>query len=76
MGHKALEELITDGGRVVYTARMEFDSNQRLFAIDLKFDPESDRVDKILVFFYLFNLPEDLEHSYKSNLPRLRRPSK
>jgi hypothetical protein len=50
MGHKALEELITDSGKVLYIARMKFDSNQRLFALDLKFDPESDPVDKTLVF--------------------------
>jgi hypothetical protein len=50
MGHKALEEIITDSGRMVYIARMEFDSDQRLFTLDLKFDPESDLVDKTLVF--------------------------
>jgi hypothetical protein len=50
MGHKTLEDIITEGGRVVYIARIEFDADQKLFTLDLKFDPESDRVDKILVF--------------------------
>lgn len=47
---KALEELITECGRVVYIARMQFDADQRLFTLDLKFDPESYLADKTLVF--------------------------
>jgi hypothetical protein len=50
MEHKALEELVTGGGRVAYIARMEFDSNQRLFTLGLRFNPESNLVDKTLVF--------------------------
>jgi hypothetical protein len=50
MGHKTLEDIITEGGRVVYIAQIEFDADHKLFTLDLKFDPESDLVDKILVF--------------------------
>jgi hypothetical protein len=50
MGHPTLEEIITEPGRVLYIARIEFDSDQRLLTLDLKFDPKSDLVDKILVF--------------------------
>jgi hypothetical protein len=50
VGHKTLEEIIIEPGRVVYIARMDFDADQRLFTLDLKFDPESDLVNKTLVF--------------------------
>jgi hypothetical protein len=65
MGHQTLEEIITEGGRVVYIARIELDANQKLFTLDLRFDPESDLVDKILVFHdvqdfeEIFNEDED-----------------
>ena len=48
--HNTLEEFITEGGRVIFLHKMEFDANQGLFTLDLKFDPESDRIDKTLIF--------------------------
>jgi hypothetical protein len=50
MGYSTLEEIIIEPGRVFYIARIEFDSDQRLLTLDLRFDPESNHVDKILIF--------------------------
>lgn len=48
--HRTLEEVITEGGKVMFIHRMEFDKKQGLFTLDLKFNPESDYIDKTILF--------------------------
>lgn len=48
--HNTLEEFITEGGKVIFIHKMEFDAKQGLFTLELKFNPEADRIDKTLIF--------------------------
>ena len=48
--HNTLEEFITEGGQVIFIHKMEFDAKQGVFTLDLKFNPESDQINKTLIF--------------------------
>jgi hypothetical protein len=48
--HNTLEEFITEGGRGIFIANMEFDAEQCLFKIDLQFHPDSKHFDKTVIF--------------------------
>jgi hypothetical protein len=48
--HNTLEELISDGGHQVFIHKLNFDINQDLLTLDLQFNPESDDIDKTLIF--------------------------
>ena len=59
--HNTLEEFITEGGRVIFIRNMSFDANQGSFTLDLQFDPNSDCIDKILVFRGVRDFEETLD---------------
>jgi hypothetical protein len=59
--HNTLEEFITEGGRVIFIRRMNFDANQGLLTLDLQFDPDCDRIDKTLVFRDVQDFEETLD---------------
>jgi hypothetical protein len=59
--HHTLEEFITEMGRVIFIHRMKFDVNQGLFTLDLKFDPESEYIDKTLTFRDVQDFSETLD---------------
>jgi hypothetical protein len=48
--HNTLEEFISDGGRQVFIHKLDFDATQGLLTLELQFNPESDGIDKTLVF--------------------------
>jgi hypothetical protein len=59
--HNTLEESITEGGRVTFIHKMNFDANQGSFTLELQFDPDSDHIDKTLIFRGVQDFEETLD---------------
>lgn len=60
--HNTLEEFVSEGGRQVFISKLYFDDGQGLLTLDLQFDPDSNCIDKTLIFRNIQDFKEVLDN--------------